>query len=524
VRGQQWQYQIKEVAVNRPGIEPNLAATALRRSDLNPSRIALIFEEQEIRYDEFGDRVRRLASLLRAGGVCVGDRVGYLGFNHPAQLETMFAAQALGAIFVPLNYRLTAQELTFIVNDAGIHTLMVDDALQPVLAPARENLCCRHYFSSESEVAGWRHLMSERAAVEPLAEVVSVDQHDVAVIMYTSGTTGLPKGAMLTHGNILWNNINAMLAFGGSRDDVILTAAPLFHIGGLNVMTLGSFHTGSTVVLQRNFDAAKVLADFERYRVSHMFGAPAMFLFMSQHPSFATTDLGSVKSLICGAAPVPESLIELYAARGVDFCQGYGLTETAPFSSFLTPEWGISKLGSAGQAPLYSATRIVDTNNQPVPAGERGEICLRGPNIMKGYWNRPEATAEAIDGEGWFHSGDVGYFDDDGFLFICDRLKDMVISGGENVYPAEVEGALYKHESIAEVAVIGLPDEKWGEAVTAVVALHDGRQLTLEELREFAQPMLARYKLPLRLHVVAALPRNPAGKVLKFVLKDDLQK
>jgi len=199
------------------------------------------------------------------------------------------------------------------------------------------------------------------------------------------------------------------------------------------------------------------------------------------------------------------------------------LTETAPFSAFLTPEWAVSKLGSAGQPPLYSDTRIVDDNNRALPPGERGEICLRGPNIMKGYWNRPEATAEAIDEEGWFHSGDVGYVDEDGFLFICDRLKDMVISGGENVYPAEVESALYKHDAIAEVAVIGLPDERWGEAVTAVAALHEGRELTLEALREFAEPLLARYKLPLRLHIVDALPRNPAGKVLKFQLKEQLQ-
>jgi fatty-acyl-CoA synthase len=510
--------------VNRPGIEPNLAGTMLRRAELNPERIALIFEEREFLYSEFAERVRRLASLLRSGGVCFGDRVGYLGLNHPALLETMFAAQALGAIFVPLNFRLTAQELTFIINDAGIHTLLVDDALRGVLETAQPELCCRHYFSSESQHNGWRHMPTERATAEPIAAAISVDEHDVAVIMYTSGTTGLPKGAMLTHGNILWNNINATLAFGGSRDDVILTAAPLFHIGGLNVMTLHSFHVGSKVVLLRNFDPTRVLADIERYGVTNMFGAPAMFLFMSQHPAFAATDLSSIRSFLCGAAPVPESLIELYAARGIDFCQGYGLTETAPFSAFLTPEWGSRKLGSAGQPPLYSDTLIVDNDNLPLGPGERGEICLRGPNIMKGYWNRPDATAAAIDEQGWFHSGDVGYLDDDGFLYICDRLKDMVISGGENVYPAEVEGALYKHESIAEVAVIGLPDEKWGEAVTAVVALHQGRDLTLEELREFAKPLLAKYKLPLRLHVVDALPRNPAGKVLKFVLKSELQK
>jgi fatty-acyl-CoA synthase len=508
--------------MHRPRTEPNLAGTLLRRAELNAERTAVIFEEQEITFGEFADRVRRQATLLRVGGVCVGDRVGYLGFNHPALLETMFAAQALGAIFVPLNFRLTAEELTFIINDAGVHTLVVDDALRDTLESARPNLCCRHFFSSESEAEGWRHLASERAVAEPLASAVSVDQHDVAIIMYTSGTTGLPKGAMLTHGNILWNNINASLAFGSSREDVILTVAPLFHIGGLNVMTIHSFHIGSTLVLLRNFDPVQVLADIQRYRVSYMFGAPAMFLFMSQQPQFADTDLSSINSLVCGAAPVPESLIQLYGERDVDFCQGYGLTETSPFSAFLTPEWAVSKLGSAGQPPLFSDTRIVDEDNQPLPPGERGEICLRGPNIMKGYWNRPDATADAIDAEGWFHSGDVGYLDDDGFLFICDRLKDMVISGGENVYPAEVEGVLYKHEAISEVAVIGLPDEKWGEAVTAVVALHEGQELTLEQLREWAQPFLAKYKLPLRLHVVDALPRNPAGKVLKFVLKEQL--
>jgi fatty-acyl-CoA synthase len=494
----------------------------LRRAELNPERTAVIFEGEETLYGQVAERVRRQATLFRESGVCVGDRVAYLGFNHPALLETMFAAQALGAIFVPLNFRLTAEELTFIINDAGVHSLVVDDSLREVIEPARDRLCCRQYFTSESEAADWRHLGSEREAAEPLAAAVSMDVHDVAIIMYTSGTTGLPKGAMLTHGNIMWNNINAMMAFGGSRDDVILTAAPLFHIGGLNVMTISSFHNGSTLVLLRGFDAGLVLKNIQQYGVSHMFGAPAMFLFMSQQPEFADTDLSSISTLICGAAPVPESLIELYAARDVPFCQGYGLTETAPFSAFLTPEWGVSKLGSAGQPPLYSDTRIVDDNNREVAPGERGEICLRGPNIMKGYWNRPAATAEAIDKEGWFHSGDVGYVDEDGFLFICDRLKDMVISGGENVYPAEVEGVLYKHEHIAEVAVLGLPDEKWGEAVTAVVALHEGKELTLEELRAFAAPLLAKYKLPLRLHVVDALPRNPAGKVLKFVLKEEL--
>ncbi len=505
-----------------PSYEPNLAVTMLRRASLNPERRALVFEGRETSYAEFGERVRRQAGLLRQAGVCVGDRVGYLGVNHPAFLETLFAANTLGAIFVPLNFRLTAEELTFIINDAGVHTLICDDGLRAVADQARPALCCRHYFSSESEADGWRHLDSERDASDPLDAAVSTGVHDVALIMYTSGTTGLPKGAMLTHGNILWNNINASLAFPSNRDNVILTAAPLFHIGGLNVMTLAAFSVGATVLLERSFEPAQVLADIQEYRVTHMFGAPAMFLFMSQMPEFPDTNLDSIEMLICGAAPVPESLIELYGKRGIAFCQGYGLTETAPFSSFLTPEWAISKLGSAGQPPLFTDLRITGPDNVPLPSGERGEICIRGPNIMKGYWNRPDATAAAIDEQGWFHSGDVGYLDEDGFLFICDRLKDMVISGGENVYPAEVEGVLYKHPAVAEVAVIGLPDEKWGEAVTAVVALKEGAELTLEELREFAGEYLARYKLPLRLQLVEALPRNPAGKVLKFKLKEDL--
>lgn len=508
--------------MHRPVAESNVAHTLLNRARHNPERTAMIFEGSSYTYAEFADQVRRQAKVFKDAGVNVGDRVGFLGFNQPAFLVTLYAANTIGAIFVPLNFRLTAEELTFIINDAGVHSLVCDADLQVVVHPVREQLCCRHYFQIEAAAQGWRDLAKERQAVEPLPDIVSLEQHDVSVIMYTSGTTGLPKGAMLTHGNILWNNINAQLAFGGSRDDVVLTVAPLFHIGGLNVMTLHAFTMGAAVILMRNFEPGAVLQLIEEQKVTHMFGAPAMFLFMSQHENFEATDLSHVETFICGAAPPPESLLTLYAERGVDFCQGYGLTETAPFSTFLTPEWSISKLGSAGQAPMFTEVRIVNDDNQELPAGERGEICIKGPNIMKGYWNRPEATAEAIDAQGWFHSGDVGYFDDDGFLFICDRLKDMVISGGENVYPAEVESVLYKHEAIAEVAVIGLPDEKWGEAVTAVAALHKDKSLTIEELREFAQSQLAKYKLPLRLHIVDALPRNPAGKVLKFVLKEQL--
>jgi len=500
----------------------NLADTVLRRAQLNPERTALVFEGKEQTYREFASLVKKQASLLKDSGVCFGDRVGFLGFNQPAFLETLFAANAIGAIFVPLNFRLTGEELTFIINDAGVHSLVVDDALQATVEDVRERLCCQNFYSAESTFDNWRPLIEQRESSEELAETAWMQPDDVALIMYTSGTTGLPKGAMLTHGNIMWNNINAHLTFSASRDSVNLVVAPLFHIGGLNVLTLHSFTLGSKLVLMRAFDPKVVLAAFNDYKVTHMFGAPAMFLFMSQHEDFDNTDFSHVETLVCGAAPPPESLLTLYDQRGVAFCQGYGLTETAPFASFLTPEWSLKKLGSAGQPPIYSDLRIVGNDNQVLAQGERGEICIKGPNIMKGYWNRPEATAEAIDQEGWFHSGDVGYLDEGGFLFICDRLKDMVISGGENVYPAEVESVLFKHPSISEVAVIGLDDEKWGEAVTAVAALKDDSSLSLEELREFAADHLAKYKIPLRLHIVDELPRNPAGKVLKYVLKEEL--
>jgi len=500
----------------------SLGNLLLRRSQLTPKRRALTFEGDTLTFEQLSERVRRLAANLRANGVCRGDRVGYIGFNHPVFLETLFAASSLGAIFVPLNFRLSGPEIRFIANDAGIHTLLVDNQMQSVIEAEADNLCCRRYIAAESDAkppAGWDRFDAALMAQEPLPSIEAVDSDDVGLIMYTSGTTGLPKGAMLTHGNFFWNTINS--CFGEElMGQATLTCAPLFHIGGLNVTTLQSLAKGVEVVLLRNFDAGQVLEDIPRYKVASMFGAPTMFLMMSQHQAFADTDLSSIRALICGGAPVPVPLIELYGERGVQFNQGYGLTETAPFASLLSGDMAIEKVGSAGTAPLFTFVRIVDGDNKPIAAGEIGEVCIQGPNVMKGYWNLPEATADAIDAEGWFHSGDMGYLDADGYLFLCDRLKDMVISGGENVYPAEVESVLYGHPAIKEVAVIGLSDEKWGEAVTAIVVLEEGANLTLEALRDFAEQNLARYKLPSQLRKIAVLPRNPAGKVLKYQLKE----
>ncbi len=493
-----------------------------RRAQLTPQRRALTFEDKTLTFKQFSERVMGLAANLRANGICRGDRVGYIGFNHPAFLETLFAASSLGAIFVPLNFRLSGPEIRFIANDAGIHTLVVDNEMQSVIESEAENLCCRRFITAEIDANAPRHWDALETSItnQPaLSAIETVLSEDVAVIMYTSGTTGLPKGAMLTHGNFFWNTINS--CFGEElMGQATLTCAPLFHIGGLNVTTLQSLAKGVEVVLLRHFDAGQVLEDLQRYKVASMFGAPTMFLMMSQHESFAEADLSSIRALVCGGAPVPVPLIELYGERGVQFNQGYGLTETAPFASLLTGDMAMEKVGSAGTAPLFTYVRVVDGDNKVLPAGEIGEVCIQGPNVMKGYWNRSDATAEAIDLEGWFHSGDMGYLDEDGYLFLCDRLKDMVISGGENVYPAEVESVLYAHPAIKEVAVIGLPDDKWGEAVTAIVALNDGQTLELEDLRAFAETNLARYKLPSQLRTLDLLPRNPAGKVLKYQLKE----
>jgi len=487
------------------------------RAANTPNRRALTFEGTTWTYGEMQHRIDCLARDLQDGGVCHGDRVAFLGLNQPSFFVTLFATARLGAIFVPLNFRLTGPELAFIIGDAGVHTLVADALHREVADSIRDDVPVRR-FVSDGGGAGWDPL---EAGTRPLGAAEPVGGDEVAIIMYTSGTTGLPKGAMLTHANLWWNNTNAMHQFDVLEDDVTLVVAPLFHIGGLNVTTLLTLQKGGEVVLHRMFDPSACLEDIARYGVTTMFGVPAMFLFMSQVPGFDQADLTSVRTLVCGGAPVPEPLIKLFNGRGVPINQGYGLTETAPMVTFLSPEWSLAKLGSAGKPPLFGEVRIVDMEHHPVTAPDvDGEVCTRGPNVMKGYWRRPEATAAAIDAEGWFHTGDIGHIDADGFLYIADRVKDMVISGGENVYPAEVESVLFDHPGVADVAVIGLPDERWGEAVVAVIAPHTGVTVTLEELREFAGERLARYKLPTRVEVVEILPRNPAGKVLKFELRE----
>jgi fatty-acyl-CoA synthase len=496
----------------RPDI--GLANWFAQRASRTPERKALHFEGRTWTYGQMQAAVADCAARLSALGLTKGERVAFLGLNQPMFFFSMFATARLGAIFVPLNFRLTGPELAFMIEDSGAAILIVDTHHAPTIAPVREQLTRLNWLLPAEDEASWT---SGPAA----APQVAVDEDDVAMIMYTSGTTGRPKGAMLTHGNFWWNNANAMHAMDFWQDDVTLTAAPIFHIGGLNVTTLGTFQKGGLVVLHRAFDPGRALAEIAAHRVTTMFGVPVMYLFMAHHPTFATTDLSSVRVFVVGGAPCPLPLLKLYEARGVMIQQGYGLTETAPMVTILAPEFALQKVGSSGKPALFTEVKLVEAERKAVLEPRRqGEVLVRGPNVTPGYWRLPEATSQAIDVDGWFRTGDAAYFDEEGFLTISDRIKDMIITGGENVYPAEVESGLMRHPAIAEVAVIGEPDPHWGEQVVAIAALKPGQTLTIEELRAYAGESLARYKLPRRLEIIAALPRNATGKILKYRLRE----
>ena len=497
----------------------------LRRAQMNPASTALRFENLSLTYKDLERNIVSLARVLKDHGLEPGDRVGYLGLNDPKFLEVLYASALIGAIFVPINYRLTAQEIAFIANDAGLKMLFADEHSAAQLESGLETLRCDCLIGVNFESTTWLPLKGELSdsggATDALEIAYPVNADDVVLIMYTSGTTGRPKGATLTHGNIFWNLLNAKFMEETMRG-ATLTCAPLFHIGGLNVTTHPSLVSGVQVVLHREFNAAKILADIKHHRVSTMFGAPTMFDMMMRETNFESADFSSVMAFNCGAAPVSLPLIEAYAEKGVSFCQGYGLTETSPYVSVLSTADARQKKGSAGMPLMFTQVKIVDSDGKSMPTMERGEILVRGPNVTPGYWRLPDATRDAFTLSGWFRTGDIGYLDEEGYLFICDRKKDMIITGGENVYPAEVEGELVAHPDIAEVAVVGLPDDKWGETVAAVITLSGDREPSLEDLNQFLADRLARYKRPRVLHVTDLLPRNPAGKVQKFALRESL--
>jgi fatty-acyl-CoA synthase len=473
-----------------------------RRARRTPDRLAIIHGDTRLSYAELHDRVLRLARVLRDRGVSRGDRIAYLGANHHALLETLFAAGAVGAIFVPLNTRLAVPELAAHLTDSGSRVLLCDrDAPQ---LPGCEVIT----------LDGYEQLLAAGPGPD-LDEPAGLD--DPCIIMYTSGTTGTSKGATLTHGNITWNAINVVVDSDFRADEVALVVAPLFHTAALNMLCLPTLLKGGTLVIEEAFDAGRALDLIAAHRVTSLFGVPAMYNMLAAHPRWAESDLTSIRQLLCGGAPVPDATIATWLTRGLTFIQGYGMTEASPGVLLLDAAHAQSKAGSAGLPHFFTDVRV----EADEPADGAGEIMVAGPNVMAGYWNQPEATARAFAEDGWFRTGDAGRTDADGYTFVVDRIKDMIISGGENIYPAEVENALLDHPAIAECGVIGVPDPKWGEVGRAIVVLRPGIDAEEAEILAFLDGRLARYKIPKSVRFTDALPRTASGKILKKVLRND---
>ncbi|MCW2899478.1 MAG: O-succinylbenzoate-CoA ligase [Streptosporangiaceae bacterium] len=481
-----------------------LGSWPARRARMTPDRTAVIFEDRSWTYARLHERVTRLAHAFRGLGVRPGDRVAYLGPNHPAFLETLFATGMLGAILVPLNSRLAGPELEFMLTDSGTQVLVHGPESAGTVAQMRLAALTR-----DVAVGGDLEQLIAGGSTDPLDEPVGPD--DVCMIMYTSGTTGRPKGAMITHANVTWNCVNVLLDIDLTRDEITLVSAPMFHTAALNMTCLPTLLKGGTAVIMPSFSPDSAFDLIQRHRVSWMFGVPAMFTAMARSPRWAEADLSSVRILECGGAPVPEALIQTYRARGLTFLQGYGMTEAAPGVLFLGPE-AADRVGSAGKPSFFTDVRMTGPD-------EPGEILVKGPNVMKGYWGRADATREAFGEDRWFRTGDAAVTDEDGFFYIVDRIKDVIISGGENVYPAEVEAVLYGHPAVADCAVIGVPDDAWGEVGKAVVVLRPDARADAAELLGSLDGRLAKYKIPKSVEFTGVLPRGASGKVLKQELR-----
>jgi fatty-acyl-CoA synthase len=481
------------------------------RAATSADSVALVYGEGEQQtYGELGDRAARWAAVFTARGVGRGERIAFLGENQPAFVEVLFGAARAGVVFVPVNTRLAAPEVGHILADSGAKLLVHDDKCATVGTEAAGDLP-RIAVGAEADAA--------LAAVEPAPETPGVGLDDPAAILYTSGTTGRPKGAVLTHGNLTWNSLNVLVDVDIVSTDVALVISPLFHAASLGMGLLPVLLKGGTVVLERAFDAGRTLRIIQERGVTMLSGVPTTYQFMAEHPDWASTDLSTLAKLTCGGSPVPTRVLEAFEARGLSFSQGYGLTETSPGATYLPATRTRAKMGSAGQSHFFTEVRVVDEHGESLVPGEIGEIQVRGPNVTPGYHGNPAATAEAFTADGWFRTGDLGSFDDEGYLFVADRLKDMIISGGENIYPAEVEDLILGLDEVTGAAVVGIPDERWGETPWAVVTLRPGADLTTERLAEHLNGRIARYKIPKNVVVVDELPRTASGKVRKLDLR-----
>jgi len=460
------------------------------RARSTPDRVAIDYDGRLVTYRELDEGSDAFAAAFTAAGLVRGDRVATLTGSTPEHVAVLFACAKAGLMLLPLSWRLTAAELRYQLDDAEPSLFLVEDEYEELAAATGrrfERLATPEQRGQSPEGAG------------PCDD-------DGVLLVYTSGTTGKPKGAVLSHTNCFWTNLGFDLMTGVHGDDVVLQILPQFHVGGWNVHPLLAIWKGARIVLERQFDAARVLRLIEEKRVTTMMGVPPIYLLLAQQPGFADADLSSLERVVVGGAPMPESLLETWAARGCAIVQGYGLTEAAPNVLCLPPEEAVRKLGCAGKPYPFVDVRVSDAQS---------ELQVRGPNVFAGYWRDDAATRDAFTQDGWLRTGDVAERDDEGFFRIRGRLKDMYISGGENVYPAEVEAVLHEHPRVADAAVVGVPHERWGEVGLAFVVA-DG--VSGEELIDFCAARLARFKVPRSVRFVAEIPRSSLGKIRKDAL------
>ena len=504
-----------------PTLAGALATTAFRA----PNRIALKFGADTHTYAELDARVNQLARELRSRGLKKGDRVVIMSGNSDAFVIAVYAGLRLGAIVVPVNPRSAPPELDYFLRDSGSQILLFGTDVEATVNKW-------HSLSDPGQgVSAWslgavegHHDILELAATRAADPVeVAVHEDDDALIIYTSGTTGRPKGALFDHHRIIWVGQNTSMGIGTLDGERFLHAAPLYHSAALNMLLLHGVMLGATHVILPSFDPEVVLESIERERITFFFGVPTMYTFMLRSPSIGSRDLSSLRTCMYGAAPMPATTARamLTAIPGARLVQACGQTEGGPGGIVLTPEEVMAHPEASGRSALPNTeVRIVDAAGNDVAPGEIGEMIMRGETMMKGYWGKPDQTAETVRA-GWVHTGDLARIDSEGYITLVDRLKDMIISGGRNIYSVEVENALAGHPSIGDIAIVGRPSEEFGETVVAVVSLRPGMQLTLEELRAFGRELIADYKLP-RALIFDAIPRNPSGKILKHVLRDRL--
>ncbi|MET0969514.1 MAG: fatty acid--CoA ligase [Tardiphaga sp.] len=506
-----------------------LADVIRHQASTRGASTALLFEGRSTNYAALDRHASQVANALIALGVGPRERIAYLGKNSDLFLELLTGAVKAQVVTAPVNWRLAGPEIAVIIDDARASVLFVGPkfinlvrGLLPQLPSVQTILTMEGGAPDWPDFAAWRDAQSDRDPQRPLTT------DDVAMQLYTSGTTGRPKGAMLSHRNFL-----TLLRIADTADnpdwnvwterDVSLVAMPMFHIGGIGWAVFGLYH-GARSVIAREFDPTKVLDEFERHGISKLFLVPAAMQFIVRQPRAREMDFSRLRYILYGASPIPAALLrECISVFGCGFVQMYGMTETTGTIVVLAPEdhvEGRDCMRSAGRALPGVEIAILDGAGQPLPPGEVGEIATRSSSNMVGYWNMPEATVRTLDGDNWLRTGDAGYLDGDGYLYIHDRIKDMIISGGENIYPAEVESAICDHPDVAEVAVIGVPDETWGEAVKAVVALKPGRHVDAAELIGFARERIATFKSPKSIDFIPALPRNASGKILRRQLRD----